>query len=62
MIYDIILAMITISTICNVILIITNLKILSLEPNHKKGKFIKKLERDTEDLSVDVFLKEVKKY
>lgn len=62
MIYDIILTLLTISIVCNVILIISNIGILMTEYKNKKGKFIKRIERDTKDLEVDNLIKELDKY
>lgn len=62
MIYDIILTLLVLSIICNVILTITNIKIIMIEHKHKKGKFIKRIERDTKDLEVDNLIKELEKY
>lgn len=62
MIYDIILTLLTISIVCNVILIISNFGVIIVERKHKKGKFIKRIERDTKDLEVDNLIKELDKY
>lgn len=62
MIYDIILILLTISIVCNVILIISNFGVIIVEHKHEKGKFIKRIERDTKDLEVDNLIKELDKY
>lgn len=64
MIYDLLSILLILVIILTSIMVIKNLKHLLEDINLKprRGRFIKKLEKDTEDLSVDVFLKEVKKY
>ena len=63
MIYDLLSILLILVIILTSIMVIKNLKHLLEDINFKprRGKFIKKLERDTEDLSVDVFLKELEK-
>ena len=61
MIYDLLSILLILVIILTSIMVIKNLKRLLEDFNFKprRGKFIKKLERDTEDLSVDKLIKEL---
>lgn len=61
MIYDLLAVLLFLVIILTSIMIIKNAKELIGNFNFKRGGFIKKLEKDTKDLSIDVFIKELEK-
>lgn len=53
-----ILTLLAISIICNIILIIPNIGVMIVKHKNKNGKFIKRIERDT-NLEFDSLIKEL---